>query len=249
MKARPAARAAMLTGIGLVLAFLYLPLVPPVLFGAGGYAGIRQNPILVDAVRNSLLLAALTALVTPPLALLGAMAVRELRVPRLVLLVLLLPLFVPGVSMGLATAVFLKLLGVTPSLRTILLVHVMWTLPFAFLVVLAAMATFDPVYLEAAYVLGAPRLRAFLDVELPLIRPGLLGAASLSAIVSLNETIRTSLVQGPLNTVQTYIWTTYLQVGLSPSLHALMSLLIGLTLALVAVLLVGKGRRGRVVTG
>lgn len=238
----------MLAGIELVLAFLYLPLVPPVLFGAGGYSGIWQNPILVGAVRNSLLLAALTALITPPLALLGAMAVRELRVPRLVLLVLLLPLFVPGVSMGLGSAVFLKLLGVTPSLWTILLVHVMWTLPFAFLVVLAAMATFDPVYLEAAYVLGAPRLRAFLDVEFPLIRPGLLGAASLSAIVSLNETVRTALVQGPLNTVQTYIWTTYLQVGLSPALHALMSLLIGLTLALVAVVLAGKSRRSRVVT-
>lgn len=243
MAARRTARWAMVGGIGLVLGFLYLPLVPPVLFGLGHYGAIWQNPILVGAMWNSLLLAVLTALVTPPLALVGAMAVRELRVPRLVLLILLLPLFVPGVSMGLGTAVFLKLLGVTPSLWTILLVHVLWTLPFAFLVVLAAMATFDPVYLEAAYVLGAPRLRAFLDVELPLIRPGLLGAASLSAIVSLNETVRTSLVQGPLNTVQTYIWTTYLQVGLSPSLHALMSLLIALTLALVAVLLVGGSRR------
>ena len=81
---------------------------------------------------------------------------------------------------------------------------------------------------------GAGRLRAFLDVELPLIRSGICGAATFSLILSFNETIRTSVVQGALNTVQTYIWSTYKQVGLSPALYALMSLLIVLTLALVA---------------
>lgn len=242
-----------------VLVFLYLPLVPPLLFsvsaeGPGSelraftlrwYAEIWRNPLLVGAMRTSALLAVLTGLFTPPLALLAAMAVRELRAPRAVLLLVLLPLFIPGVSLGLAEAFFFRLLGVTPSLWTILLVHVLWSLPFAFLIVLTAMATFDPVYLEAAYVHGAGRLRAFLDVELPLIRPGILGAAIFSAILSLNETIRTSLVQGPLNTVQTYIWSTYLQVGLSPTLYALMSLLIVLTLLLVAAVLFVSLRRLR----
>ena len=102
------------------------------------------------------------------------------------------------------------------------------------------MAGFDPLYLEAAYTAGADRWRAFRDVELPLIRPGVLGAATFSLILSLNETVRTALVQGPLNTVQTYIWSTYLQVGLSPTLHALMSLLILLT-----VLLLTLSRAGR----
>jgi spermidine/putrescine transport system permease protein len=96
------------------------------------------------------------------------------------------------------------------------------------------MAGFDPVYLEAAYVHGANRWRAFRDVELPLIAPGIVGAGTFAMILSFNETERTALVQGPLNTVQTYIWSTYKQVGLSPSLYALMSLLIILTLALVA---------------
>jgi spermidine/putrescine transport system permease protein len=95
------------------------------------------------------------------------------------------------------------------------------------------MAGFDPVYLEAAYTAGANRWRAFRDIEFPLIRPGVLGAATFSLILSFNETVRTTLVQGPLNTVQTYIWSTYLQVGLSPTLHALMSLLILLTVLLL----------------
>jgi spermidine/putrescine transport system permease protein len=108
-------------------------------------------------------------------------------------------------------------------------------LPFALLVVLTAMSTYDPVLTEAAHMSGAGRWRAFRDIELPLIWPGVSGAATFSFILSFNETIRTALVQGPLNTVQTYIWSTYKQIGLSPTLYALMTLLILLTVGLSAI--------------
>jgi ABC-type spermidine/putrescine transport system permease subunit II len=252
-----AARMAAWGYVGLVLVFLFLPLVPPLLFsvyelGPGGslesmtfrwYGELWRNPVLVGSIRTSALAAGLVGLVTPPLALLAAMAVRELRVPRLIIMLILLPLFIPGVSMGLATAFFFGQLGIPSSLLAIVLVHVLWALPFAFLVVLTVMAGFDPIYLEAAYVHGANRLRAFLEVELPLIWPGVFGAAIFSMILSFNETVRTALVQGPLNTVQTYIWSTYLQVGLSPTLYALMSLLIVSTLALVLLFLLIGVRR------
>ena len=70
--------------------------------------------------------------------------------------------------------------------------------------------------------------------------------ATFSLILSFNETIRTSLVQGPLNTVQTYIWSTYKQIGLSPTLYALMTLLILITMLLVAYTVVSGRRVARV---
>lgn len=239
-----------------VLAFLWLPLVPPLLFSLGSEAGsgftwhwyvtLWQNPVLIGAIRTSALLGALTGVIAPVFALLGAMAVREWRASRAVLMLMLTPLFIPGVSMGLGSAFLFHLLHVDPSMWTILTVHILWSLPFALLIILTAMATFDPMYLEAAYVHGANRMRAFLDVELPLIRPGIAGAATFSLILSLNETVRTGLVQGPLNTVQTYVWSTFLQVGLSPALYALMSLLIVLTLVLIfAFPALGGARRWR----
>jgi ABC-type spermidine/putrescine transport system permease subunit II len=241
--------------VGAALAFLFLPLVPPLLFSLVGEAGgvsfrwyreLGRNPVLTGAVGTSLIVAVLVAVITPLLGLLAAMAVRELRMPRLIMMLVLLPLFIPGISMGLATAFLFRQLGIAPSLVTITVVHVTWALPFATLVILTVMATFDPVYLEAAYMHGANRLRAFLDIELPLIWPGISGAGIFAAILSFNETVRTALVQGPLNTVQTYIWSTYLQVGLSPTLHALMALLILATVALVvAFILVGRGRAAR----
>src|SRR6185369_14980775 len=98
-----------------------------------------------------------------------------------------------GVCMGLSTALFFRQLDAPPSLLSICVVHVLWALPFATLIILTVMASFDPVYLEAAYMTGANRWRAFRDVELPLIRTGILGAATFSMILSFNETVRTSL--------------------------------------------------------
>lgn len=239
--------------IGAALALLYTPLLPPLLFSvapeAAGqgwtlrwYGEMWSSHLLRGAVVASIETALIVAVCTPLLALGAAMAIRELKAPRLILVLMLLPLFIPGVSMGLATAFFFRQLGIPPSLLTIVVVQVLWALPFAVLIVLTAMSTFDPVYIEAAHMSGAGRWRAFRDVELPMIRPGMTGAAIFSLILSFNETVRTALVQGPHNTVQTYIWSTYKQVGLSPALYALMTLLILLTLGLAGFMIVrGRG--------
>ncbi len=100
-----------------VLGLLYLPLVPPVLFsiepataGAGAtlaaYGKMWQSPLLRGAVATSLQTAVIVAVVATVLALAAAMAIRELKMPRLILVLMLLPLFVPGISMGLAVAFF-----------------------------------------------------------------------------------------------------------------------------------------------
>jgi len=239
-------RLALWTWAGAALLLLYLPMVPPPLFSLGdrgiaqalrepslaAYADIWSQSVLLGAMRNSLIVALVVGLVTPVLAVLAAMAVREWGIPRGVLLLMLLPLFIPGVSMGLATAFLFRYLAIEPSLVSVCLVNILWALPFAFLIVLTAMSSFDTVQLEAAYMLGSDRWRAFWDVEFPAIRSGATGASTFAMILSFNETSRTSLVQGPNNTVQTYIWATYKQVGLSPSLYALMTLLIVVTVIL-----------------
>jgi ABC-type spermidine/putrescine transport system permease subunit II len=236
-----------------VLLVIYLPLVPPILFSVAPsepgaaptlrwYFALWHDSVLVSAIVTSFAVGVIVATAATIMGLGAALAIRSLQVPRLILALMLLPLFVTGASMGLATALFFRLVGFEISLVKIAIVQTAWALPFATLIVVTAMSAFDPTYLEAAYVSGAGRWRAFLDVELPLIRSGVAGAATFSLILSFNETIRTAIVQGPLNTGHTYIWSTYTQVGLSPTLYALMSLLILLTMALVAAFVFGGVR-------
>ncbi len=162
------------------------------------YGELWRTPLVLSAFRSSALVALLVGILAPLLGLLAALAIRELRVPRLILLAMLMPLFIPGVSMGLASAFLFRLLGIAPSLTTIVIVQTLWALPFATLIILTAMTTFDPQYLEAAYMAGAGRWRAFRDIELPLIASGITGAVSFSAILSINENDQDQRGSGPV---------------------------------------------------
>jgi ABC-type spermidine/putrescine transport system permease subunit II len=253
---------ALLAGLtAAVIFFLYAPLVYPLWVATTEYFPESQTtqftlkwfqkmattPIIVQSARNTAIAALATALITPVLAVAGALAVREFRIRRTIVILFILPLFIPGVSMGLSTAFFFKTVGIQASLWTIIAVHVIWALPFAFLIVLTAMSSFNTVLLEAAYLSGANAWRAFRDVELPHLRAAITSSAIFAAIISFNETVRTSLVQGPNNTIQTYIWSTFLQVGLSPALFAVMATLTLVTLALVAFLIAAAVRSARTI--
>jgi spermidine/putrescine transport system permease protein len=235
-----------------VLLFLYAPLLPPLLLAiqdpATGqltlqnFGTIHSDPVLVGALINSVILAAIVGIAAPLLALAAAQAVRSFKIPRLIITVILLPLFIPGVSMGVSTSLFFNLAGIDPSLLTMAAVQTLWALPFAFLIILTVMSGFDTLYLEAAYTCGANRAQAFREIELPQIAPGISGAATFSVILSFNETIRTAVVQGGNNTIQTFIWSRYQQVGLTPNMYALMSIIIAVTLLLILAL-VSLGRK------
>jgi ABC-type spermidine/putrescine transport system permease subunit II len=238
--------------LGGVLAFLYAPLLPPLLLAVRdpatgsttlqNFGTIHSDPTLVGALTNSVLLAAIVGITAPLLGLAAAQAVRSFGIPSIIVTVILLPLFIPGVSMGVSTSLFFNLTGIDPSILTMATVQTLWALPFAFLIILTVMSGFDTLYLEAAYICGANRAQAFWDVELPQIAPGITGAATFSVILSFNETIRTAVVQGGNNTIQTFIWSRYQQVGLTPNMYALMSIIIAITLLLILVL-VALGRQ------
>ncbi len=59
---------------------------------------------------------------------------------------------------------------------TVIAGHLLWAMPFAFIVILTSFSAVKPSYLMAADDLGASRWRQFRDITLPLIRPGLTSA-------------------------------------------------------------------------
>jgi putative spermidine/putrescine transport system permease protein/spermidine/putrescine transport system permease protein len=111
-----------------VLAFLYVPLLPPLLLSiqdpATGkatlqnFGTIHSDPTLIGALANSVIIAAIVGVAAPLLGLAAAQAVRSFGMPRAIITVILLPLFIPGVSMGVSTSLFFNLTGIDPSLLT-----------------------------------------------------------------------------------------------------------------------------------
>ena len=240
---------------GVAIAVLLLPLaflVPVSLHPEGApripldptlswYGAVLSNGDLIAALIQSVKLGVLTSLVTTPVAFLAAMGTRNVARRSTVIGLFLLPVFMPGTSVGLGLAVYFQLLEIKLSIWTMLVAHVLWAFPFAYIIILTSMASFDTHLKEAAYDLGATEIRAFIDIELPHIQPGLLGAAIFSFTLSFNEFSRTALVRSATDTLPTYVWGRVQNLGLDPTIYAISALTIILStilLIIVGVLMV-----------
>lgn len=200
----------------------------------GAYAEILNDSPLLAGISLSIQLALVTALVTTPIAFLAAAGTRKAARKSTLIGFFLLPVFMPGISVGFALIVYFEIIGVSLSEWTIVLGHMLWTFPFAYIIILTSMASFDSHLKEAAYDLGASEWRAFVDVELPHIKPGLIGAAIFSFTLSFNEFARTTLVRGPMDTLPTFILGRVQTRGLDDTVFAVS----GLTIVLTTVLLI-----------
>lgn len=117
-------------------------------------------------------------------------------------------LVMPGILVGIAVLIFYRgLLGIRTGFWSVALVHFIWALPFALLCILLVAVRFDRRLLEAAKDLGASRYRQFVDVELPLMMPGISASAFFSFLLSFNELPRTLYARGGVTTLPYYIWT------------------------------------------
>ncbi len=117
-------------------------------------------------------------------------------------------LILPGILVGIAVLIYYRgLLGLRTGFWSVVLVHFIWALPFALLCILLVSVRFDRRLLDAARDLGANRYRQFVDIELPLLMPGISASAFFSFLLSFNELPRTLYARGGTITLPYYIWT------------------------------------------
>lgn len=228
--------------VALVLAFLFAPLVVMVLFSfhsvprmsfpfAGfstrWYQEIFDDQLVMRALARTIRAALMTGLATGVLGLAGALGLAGLRQrPRnIVLVVALIPLTFPLLLYAIGLAIFYREVGIGFSLWATIAGHVIVALPFVFLVIGAALDRFRFTLLEAAYDLGASRLRAFLTVTLPLILPAVLGAMLLAMALSVDEFVIAFFTAGQEKTLPLLMYGRINQ-GLDPTLNAIGTLLL-----------------------
>lgn len=153
------------------------------------YDDMLQQEIFFDAALNSILLAVEATATSVVLGTAVAVAITRYRFPGRGLILLLsgAPLFVPLVMTGLAVLVFFSTLGIGgPALR-LYVAHVSLTVPYIVRMVSVSMAGFDWNQELAARNLGASPLRAFLEVTLPQIVPGVIAGAAFAFIISFDD--------------------------------------------------------------
>jgi putative spermidine/putrescine transport system permease protein len=190
------------------------------LFGLTPPSRVAPLPI-GDALIRSLILAFATMVTSTLLGTLTAQAFRRrFAGSGLVFYLVVLGMMVPGVLVGLGVALVSTYLGIDRSWwGTTFLVHVVYTFPFAFLVMLAVLNRFDRSVEEAAWALGVPPARTFRKITFPLIFPGVLSAMLFAFTLSYDEFPRTLFAAGGDLTLPLAIYGTF-SVEIHPNIFA-----------------------------
>ena len=177
---------------------------------------------LQGAMLRSILLALVVMVITALFSTMFAMAFRKRFFGSgLLFYTIMTGIMVPGILLSLGLATLLKQLGIPPAWwSTGLGVHVVWTLPFGFLVMMAVFNRFDGRLEEAARDMGASEWTVFREVTLPLITPGIVAAGLFGFTLSYDEFARTTLLAGEYNTLPLDINASMTQ-RIRPTLFAL----------------------------
>ena len=218
------------------------------LFGLTPPTRIAPLPI-EDGLLRSLTLALMTTVVSTVLGVMSAQAFRQkFRGSSAAFYLIVLGMMVPGVLVGLGTALLANTLGIDRHWwSTAFVLHVVYTFPFAFLVMLAIFNRFDPTVEEASWSLGVTPARTFQKITFPLIFPGVLSAMLFCFTLSYDEFSRTLFASGRDLTLPLAIYGTF-SVEIHPNIFAfgVLTTLFSLALlAIYAVLMTASVRRAK----
>jgi len=168
-----------------------------------------SRPELNEALLTSLKLALLATVISTIIGTVMAVALvrHQFFGRRLANFLIVIPMATPEVVMGAALLSFFLILS-TPSLgfQTLLIAHVMFCISFVVVVVRSRLIGFDRSLEEAAKDLGAGPFTTFRLVTLPLILPGIFGAAMLAFALSIDDFVISNFNSGTTVTFPLYIY-------------------------------------------
>ena len=204
---------------------------------------------MLDATRNTLIIAITSTAVSTIIGTLAALALQRYNFPfkRFSEGTLYIPIVIPEIVMGIGILVFFSaffgwfngMLGLTGDARlamglgTVIVSHIAFSVPFVIMVVRARLHGFDQSLEEAAMDLGANEITTFRRITLPLIAPGVMSGALLAFTLSLDDFIITFFTTGPgATTLPIYVYGLLRRI-VTPEVNALSTIWIVMVLLLV----------------
>lgn len=202
------------------------------------YIKAFNNPLIQTATVNSLVIATIAALVSTSIAVSAALALargKRFKGRTPVFAIINLPLMIPEIVIAVASLVFFIAIGMDLGLLTILIAHIVFCIPFAYLPISARLQGIDMHFEEAALDLYATKWQSFRHVLFPMLMPGVLSGFMLAFIVSLDDFIITNMVAGPGATTLPLAIYGMVRVGFTPEINAISTLLLLTALVFVTI--------------
>jgi putrescine transport system permease protein len=231
-------------------AFLYLPILLLVVYSFndsrlvavwGGfstrwYVELWNNQALLDAAWVTLRVAFVSASVATVLGTLAAISLVRMgrfRGRTLFSGMVYAPLVMPEVILGLSLLLLFVAVDLDRGFWTVMLAHATFSMCFVAVIVQSRLIGFDRSLEEAAMDLGAPPLRTFLSVTLPMIFPAIAAGWMLAFTLSLDDLVIASFTTGPGATTLPMRIYSQVRLGVTPEINAVSTIFIGFVALLV----------------
>jgi putative spermidine/putrescine transport system permease protein len=153
----------------------------------------------MSALKTSLLIAFLVTILSTVLGTVAALGLSRTNLPfkPMILGILISPMIVPVIITAVASYLFYARLGLIGTLWGMVLAHTALATPFVVVTVTSTLTSFDSSLSRAAAGLGAPPLKVFTAVILPLILPGVISGALFAFVVSFDEIVVALFISSP----------------------------------------------------
>ncbi|MCB5364754.1 ABC transporter permease [Pusillimonas sp. CC-YST705] len=202
------------------------------------YEAVFQSSSWLAAIRNSLFIGACATLIATVLGTLAAMGLASEHMPyrRLITALLLSPMIVPLVIVAVGMFFFYARFNLVGTFTGLIIAHAALGVPFVIITVTATLTGFDRSLYQAGLSMGASPLRVFRDVVMPLIRPGVISGALFAFAASFDEIVLVLFLAGPEQGTIPRRMFAGLREQINPSILAVATLLILMSVLLLATL-------------
>jgi spermidine/putrescine transport system permease protein len=145
----------------------------------------------------------------------------------------LAPAIIPDLVLAIGLLVFFSLVGITLSLFSVLLAHVVFGMAFVAAVVIARLGQTDPSLEEASEDLGASPAATFFRITLPTLMPAIIAGALLVFTLSLDEFVIAYFTNGPATPTLPIVIYSMVRFGVTPEINALAAILLVVSFTIV----------------
>ena len=213
-------------------------MLEPSAYSLRWYDAIVTNPNWMLAIKNSFIIGFFATIVSTTLGTMAAVGLSSQNMPfkRLIMALLLSPMIVPLIIIAAGMFFFYTKFGLAGTYVGLVIAHAALGVPFVIITVTATLSGFDKSLYHAGLSMGASPLKTFVDVVIPLIRPGVISGAMFAFVTSFDEVVLVLFLAGPGQRTIPRQMFSGLREQINPTILAVATLLILVSVAFLITL-------------
>lgn len=235
--------------IALVFLLLFLPIIVLVIysfntsklniifegFTLDWYKELFKNKDLLESFKNTMIVGVTSTIISTIIGTISAIGLKKynFKGKNFINSLLYIPVIIPEIVLGISLLSIYTVLKLELGMGTLILSHIVFSIPYVLISVRASLENTDPHLEEAAADLGANKIETLLNVTLPTVFPGIKSGALLAFTLSLDDVVISYFTAGPGSNTLPLKLFSMIKTGVSPDVNALSTLILLVTIIIL----------------